>query len=150
MIFMMGTLSLKWKTGLVFRVTHYLNALVLLGVGGLLIAFGLMTIKKYPQFALWPVCWSIYFSIASGGILALSSAYAFLVKSRPRLINFLVLLPLNIVFVSSSYFNYFNARLEDGSRVEELYMSAIIGIASQIVMAFAFLTGFQWRVMLTA
>jgi len=150
MIFVIGTLSLKWKTGFVFRATHYLNALVLLGVGGLLVALGLMTIKKYPQLALWPVCWSIYFSVASGVVLSGSSAYAFLVKSRPRLINFLFLLPLNLIFVSSSYFNYFNAGFSDGTRAEELYMSAIIGIASQIVMAFAFLTGFQWRGMLTA
>lgn len=150
MIFVIGTLSLKWKTGIVFRATHYLNALVLLGVGGLLIALGLLTIKNYPDLALWPVCWSIYFSIAAGFILVLSSAYGFIVKSRPRLINFLFLLPLNIIFVSTSYFNYFSATRSDGSRVEDLYMSAIIGIASQIVMAFAFLTGFQWRGVLTA
>jgi len=50
MIFMMGTLSLKWKTGLVFRATHSLNALVLIGVGGLLIALGLMTVKKISTF----------------------------------------------------------------------------------------------------
>jgi len=148
-IFVVGTLSLKWKTGNVYRWTHYLNNVALLSVGGLLIALGLMTIKSYSHLALWPVCWSIYFSIAAGFILFLTSAYGFFVKSRPRLINFLFLLPLNFIFVGSSYFNYFSAIREDGSRAEELYMSAVIGIASQIVMVFAFVTGLQWRKMLT-
>jgi len=150
MIFVMVTLSLKWKTGTVFRGTHYFNALVLLGVGVLLVLLGLQTIKKHPQLTLWPVCWSIYSSIAAGGVLTLSSIYAFFVKSRPRLTNFLVLLILNLILASSSYFNYFSAKRSDGSRYQELYMSAIIGIASQIVMAFAFITGFLWRGMLTA
>jgi len=150
MLFMLGTLSIKWKTGNVFRFTHYLNTLAILGAGGLMIDFGLVTVQKHPTLALWPVCWSIYFSMGAGGFMFLTSLYGFIVKSRPRLINFLALLVMNIVFVSSSYFNYFTARQSNGSRITELYVSAIVGIASQIVMLFACLTAYQWKNTLSA
>jgi hypothetical protein len=149
MLFVIGTLSLKWKAGGVYRWTHTLNALVLLGVGVVLMILDIMTIKYYRSLAVWPVCWSVYLSMVSGVLMILSNGYGLILKSRKALINYLFLLPLNMIFVSASYFNYFSARLADGSRADELYMSAIIGIASQLVMAFAFVTGFTWRMVLT-
>jgi len=148
-IFIIGTLSLKWKTGGVFRWTHTFNALVLLGVGGVLMALDIMTIKYYKPLSLWPVCWSVYMSMVGGALMILSSGYGIILKSRAALINYLFLLPFNMVMMSSSYFNYVNAKMSDGTRADELYMSAVIGIASQLVMVFAFVTGFQWRNMLT-
>jgi len=150
LLFTLGTLSIKWKTGNVYRFTHYLNTLAILGAGGLIIDFGVLTVQKHTNLALWPVCWSIYFSMGAGGLMVLTSLYGFIVRSRPRLINFLVLLFLNFVFVGSSYFNFFTAHKSDGSHYTELYVSAIVGIASQVVMLFAFLTAFQWKNTLTA
>jgi len=138
-------LALKWKSATVFQLTSATIMLLLLLLSIGLVVLCVMVIDHYPALGKWPICWSIYFAISSGSVLILVCIYAVPIKDRPQLVNVLFLMPLCILLLIPCYFNL-STSISYSKRLDNLYLSALLGIISQALLASMFILGTVWRI----
>jgi len=144
MIYSCANLTLKWKSAAIFQWSSAAVCFIIFLLSIATVVFAALTIQEFKKFGTWPTCWSVYGAIGVSGITTLTMVYSLPIKDRPQLINILVILPILIGGFATCWFNYYGAYINN-VRIDLLYGSSLLGIGTQALLLFMFVTGMTWR-----